>query len=521
MSKDQGINIILYPRSYNKRGEESLHSVVGLTCDGREVNIKLRLDPKSSSSKNAPSIAEFSRIDRKARQACIATETNGPDAREGILLFTQASLEGTNKRNLETYTARWACVLCSDSDSPDPLSGVGRMEINRHSQPIRQLKDQLAIARSKDNAEEIEALGRQLGDPQNFAYPVILYRHKQMIEHAAVNKYSFKCSLLEALAPLTPLGLTVGFMIRAMNADGRIIEGSYKEFFSRYISSEARQQSAEETVDMFLALHGAQYFCDELTRLECIPLVKINCGVRGNAYYGARKQFEAINRLYYSEDEPQVCNVVARITHYEDGNTSILSRLFNTSAPLGHPARLDRLGRPSKLFEYEGVKLAYKDSSEGDLVERPIGLNQASTISRADWILMNDRPPVLPAPSSDREQADEDAQMIEHSSGDLDDLTEQVQHEDAPSDASIPPAHSVRDEPLKEDRPDTKAQRNDGAPADERLVPERRGPDADLSALGRSPGAPTVFDDVPSNIPVKGSGSERLTGMAAYLRKRR
>ncbi len=121
--------IVLYPRTYNKRGEERLHSVQGLALDGNEVNIKLRIDESMQGKDSTPSIAEFSREDVKAKNPCLATPGNGPNAREGVLLFTGCEPDGENKKGLPTFTARWGYVLASHSDAPEPVFGLGRVAI--------------------------------------------------------------------------------------------------------------------------------------------------------------------------------------------------------------------------------------------------------------------------------------------------------------------------------------------------------------------------------------------------------
>lgn len=80
--------IVFYPRKYNKRGEEALHSVQGVDSAGNEINVKLRISSALMSHEGCPSIAEFSRTDRKAKMACSASPENSPENPDGILLFT-------------------------------------------------------------------------------------------------------------------------------------------------------------------------------------------------------------------------------------------------------------------------------------------------------------------------------------------------------------------------------------------------------------------------------------------------
>lgn len=391
---NNGISIILYPRSYNKRGDVSLHSVRGVTHDGKEINIKLRLDEAPRDIEKAPSIAEFSREDRRAKQACIATPDNGPDNREGVLLFSRAHSDGTNKKGkgIESYVAKWATVLASDSDNADPIIGLGRMEIKESNSQTTKIRREINAL--NESGGDTSSLEKKLSDPENFNYPAIIYYPKEMIRVESGDIESFRDQASSALRIHTLHGITGGLMIRNVDNDGKIFDKSYVEFFSRFKNSEQKYQTPEETIDYFIK-NNKQYFNSD-NNIEFIPIVRINNGPRGNKYYGKNQRYNLTKKTYYDEDgNPLLCDVAVRVTVFDDTDNTLLSRMSAVSAPLGHPMRLDISGRFSRILINEDEKLAQKKINEEDAIEYEIGLSSDSMPFRANWIIMGESPPVV------------------------------------------------------------------------------------------------------------------------------
>lgn len=142
---EQGNGLIVYPRRYNLRGKAELHSVFGVTPEGLEVNVKLRV-PKEYLKEEAgwtiPRVGEFARTDIKAKMPCIATEANGPGPqREGMLIFSAVQPDDTVANG---YVAGWASVLAESANSPEPIVGWGRMEIERNTRAVQEKLAEIA-----------------------------------------------------------------------------------------------------------------------------------------------------------------------------------------------------------------------------------------------------------------------------------------------------------------------------------------------------------------------------------------
>lgn len=146
MSSESKI-IILYPRTYNQRGVESLHSVEGLTHDGRLVNIKLRVQGNVRMAEATPSISRFAKRDiRESKLSCLASEDNGPNNPSGILVFTDCEEDTNNRKSVVSYISRWAQILRSGhnagaygSSGDLPFIGLGRLFIDKETKKIKRL----------------------------------------------------------------------------------------------------------------------------------------------------------------------------------------------------------------------------------------------------------------------------------------------------------------------------------------------------------------------------------------------
>jgi hypothetical protein len=316
--------IVLYPRSYNKRGEESKHSVIGITPEGNVVNVKLRLSEASSTHENPPSIAEFSRNDRKAKLACQADEGNSPENRFGVLLFSHCTYEGSDT-GIETWIARWANVLAVDADSPDPIFGVGRISINTRTNGV--LSAERNIERLKrdglENSAECEKFKRQLVDRTQYQYSAVIFKYQK--------KETFHFFAKEMFLPVaegfvnenTFEGITGGFFITIYGKDGSTTS---QEVFSKYIMSIQRYQTGLEAAKSYLENH--QSLLENCASFSIVPLMRINCGPRGNSHYGQSHKYQQICNLFYSDSGILVRNFVVRVSYFEDTKNTLLSRYY-------------------------------------------------------------------------------------------------------------------------------------------------------------------------------------------------
>lgn len=331
------LNIVLYPQRYNRRGEANLHSVQGSTRNGEIVNVKLRIDPEYQSFPNAPSIQEFARNDIKARNPCLSNPNNSPENREGVLLFTGCTPDGQTKSGIKSYVAKWAVVLASDSESPDPVFGYGRLAIRKDTAAIR--KAQSILSNKNSSEEDRGQATRDIENPENYVYPAIFYYAEEMasltIEDTAV-------AIEKAIEAHHGHGVTGGALIRIPGTNFA------KEYFAHYKANDSKYQSgkeAAETILKDLPLSPGQM-------VEVVPLARINSGPKGNKHYSSETNLRAIKNLYYQDqDTPQICEVVARVTRYEDTDNTLLYRLYPISAAIANQHTIGSLPNASDNAE--------------------------------------------------------------------------------------------------------------------------------------------------------------------------
>lgn len=375
--ESKGISIILYPRSYNKRGHHSLHSVQGVTPDGREVNVKLRLDERHLGQEYAPSIAEFAREDRKATRACIASSDNGPDNREGILLFTQAIPDSKSNNPQDTYIAKWASVLAEDSESPEPYFGFARMQISKNSAAVMKLRAKLKEAVDRgDSPSDIMALESRLQDTRNYSYPAIFYYPELGASHEDGDKEEVFRSIAESVSKYSRNNLLGGCLLRWTDSDQRVDPDSYREVFPRFDSNKNAFETPTKFAQRVLRDFGNRLVKSQGGSIEIIPLIRINTGQATSAHYGQQNRYKSIERLYYDDEGfPLLCRASAKVTYYEHNGRTYLSRLYALTEPLGDPRRLSFDGQFNKLFIGEKPKLWISVDQKGEASEVPAGLS--------------------------------------------------------------------------------------------------------------------------------------------------
>lgn len=345
-------SLVLYPRSYNQRGGEHLHSVMGLTPQGQEVNVKLRLDDEHKNKPNAPSVSEFAREDRKARQACIASPNNGPGQREGMLLFTQVTRDTLHRGPLPAYIAKWAAVLAEDSDSPDPLVGWGRLSI------IRDSPDRLRLLRTLESAEaagrDTETLRRSVDQGDHIGFQALLYHTESITRYPAGATEDILSGIAEAVDLRSHMGVMGGALIRGRTPSNRVVRGSCFEVFPRFLAERRGLQNGSET---------ASEAREALRRLgvensgwiDVIPMSRFHSGPMGNQYYASPERLRLIESRYEAYDgAPSVCRVAIRLSVFEDTQNTLLSRIYAMSQPVGSPDQL----------EDHGICLPYDDPDE-------------------------------------------------------------------------------------------------------------------------------------------------------------
>jgi len=319
--------LILYPRSYNKRGQENLHSVQGITLDGRDVNVKLRLSDEkreeyNQSEKTTPSISEFSKTDLMAKMACIASDNNGPklgDKCEGMLFFRDVFEEKSG-----VFIAGDARVIRVNSYEAMPIIGVGRMEIEKNTYEVLNARDKLSKL-SEESKEEREHLLGIINNPYNYHYRSIIYQHE--------DSFIFKdgVGFQEAFASLidksTKNGCIGGVLLKAYNQDGKVVDRYTREYFSLYHAGKGTYQTGYEMIKHIEPELSPllKKLGEEVQSLMIMPILKYQSGARGNKAYAVR--YEKLIANFYDKDTPVVTDVVVTIKYVQEGESALLSKV--------------------------------------------------------------------------------------------------------------------------------------------------------------------------------------------------
>lgn len=391
MSHDSnGINIILYPRSYNKRGDESGHSVFGVTDDGTEICVRLKISEQYKDNDWTPSIAEFSREDFRAKMVCVARQDNSKKNREGVLLFSSATpVFSANKQSpgIQTYIAKWAHVLSEGKHTPEPVFAISRVEINSDSATVRKIREDIRfLGNDPAKEDEIKQLNEMALDPRNFLYSAIMYHNEGLV--AIPSERSNLVSVVSEMLDIKRAeGIINGFMIRKVDQNGFVIKGSCREFFTFYLRSKERNQNGME----FLERNGGKLdehgYLDGDHRLEIMPISKIQGSKVASNYYGSPENFKRLIKISGDDENKRACRSVVK-SNATSGNSVILNRVFPLSSLSGNPELLSKDGLFNKCYVGEKIKLANSTPSSDELVERPAGelVFSETPVFRAEWL---------------------------------------------------------------------------------------------------------------------------------------
>lgn len=380
--------IVLYPRSYNKRGEERLHSVQGVTLDGRVVNVKLRIDESMLGKENTPSIAEFSREDVKAKTPCLATPVNGPDSREGMLLFTGCEVDGENRKGIPTFIARWAYVLASHSEAQTPVFGLGRVVMLADSQATKSIQQELAdLEKSKPEGWEAIAERKRLalGDAMHFSYFGHLYQEQEQATFAIDDRQPLVEFADRIFTGYTRGGVVGGLLIRLQDENGAFIPGFSVEVFPRWIRQNT-YQTAADVMKFFFRSFDQRSSSDLATTVNAIPIMRYSCGPSFKNYY-FQKDPEAslvkIKKRYLINNEPTVSRIAFTLSKREESGDRFMLKYYPLSNPLCSVATIGE----KALLEQPGTEITPNHQvASADHSLRPIvGLSSFPALLFPAW----------------------------------------------------------------------------------------------------------------------------------------
>lgn len=380
------VTIVLFPRSYNKRGDERLHSVQGVTLDGREVNIKLRVDEAMQGKENTPSIAEFSREDVKAKNPCLASANNGPEHREGVLLFTGCEEDGENKKGLLSFTARWGYVLASHSDAPEPVFGLGRVVMIADSHAAKSIHAEITeLERTKiDGWEAISEHKRKaLSDPMLFSYYGQLYIHEEEAGFEPKDKEALVEFARESFAKHTKSGVVGGLLIRIQDKNGDFVPGFSPEVFPRWKPGSS-YQSADDVLGFFFRANAKHMTPDLCSKIMVMPIKRYSCGPSFKNYYFLKKPEESLQKLrrrFLINNEPTVGEIAFALSRREDSGESFMLKYYPMGNPVSSVADIGKpqIEDPSPSGRSDSVQHIHPSSRP------PVGLSEASSLTLPSW----------------------------------------------------------------------------------------------------------------------------------------
>lgn len=373
--------IILYPCSYNKRGEESLHSVQGVTADGEEVNIKLRVASKYAGREGTPSIAEFAREDYGAKNACIASPSNSPDNRQGMLLFTGCEPDGENRKGITSYIARWAYRLVADADSPSPVLGIGRIDISEETSRNRGIRTDIeALQKAKPVGWEarVMRLEQDMQDASRFAYSLRIYHFSRTRIFSISDTKAWEQWITETINKGSGAGTITGIFVRAKQAGGKLLPEINTELVPIWNPKDRRYQNGQEIVSWLRKLNPDIAGLGEDVSLVAMP---VECHVAGQVFkkfYGEPKNYQKLRQQYYPNGQAEL-SYLAASQSLHDGSPLLL-RVHALGSPLGPAIKLNEHG------DFIAHILGEAGDDPLEITEKIVaGLNFKAPISFPSW----------------------------------------------------------------------------------------------------------------------------------------
>lgn len=376
----QGRNVIFYPRKYFIDPNIVENSYVeGVGNKGNVFRMYLTLEPfykksltgtGSNDKKVPPRLCDYARTERSAPKSCIATPDNGPHShREGILLFSRVfPIEGTKH-----YNAGWCVLLAHDHNDPDPVTGIGRMEIDYGSSQldsieVRDVKTKIrglkiALSKIDEEHDDYPALKYELEQNENSLRDLrpIWFRGitDELKDIRTVKTHDrplsidmMKNEILSVLSEYTTTdGRYGGCIIRTISEDGTVNPKKCAKLAVRYNKEKKSPISPESTLDGFMQFGGKHLLSVVLKKdtVQIIPFQQINCGPMGNTLYKKPVPFRTLKRTYLNETQTlsRNCSIVIRCIKAPANGNLLLGSIYATSAPIGNILALDENAKPA------------------------------------------------------------------------------------------------------------------------------------------------------------------------------
>lgn len=371
----QGKNIVLYPRTYHVCEKDDDCWVEGFIQDGHTVRLYLRLQPLYKKSlwggdekKFPPRIAEYARTARAAPKACIATPNNAPgENREGILLFSRVF----PLKNSKFFEAGWCVLLAQDRNDPDPLFGIGRMEIDFGDphfdtdeikiakEKVSKLRNQLLTISMEHS--DFDGIQYQLESAEDKLREVCQLRFRGIQEFLGdirtvkmpgetLRIEKLRADVISAATEYTTKdGRYGGCVIRTISADGKVFLSRCGKMAISYRKNIIL--SPDEMFSEWIQFRGGKKVFTNIATgdtVEIIPFQQINCGPMGNSLYRKRGPYRTIRRIYKTVDGglSRDCPIAIRPIKAPSNGNMLLGSIYALSIPIGNVLSLNENALP-------------------------------------------------------------------------------------------------------------------------------------------------------------------------------
>jgi len=318
--------MVMYPREYSvDYNNPSMSYVRGVTQQGREVAIYLRIDEqvaeaaKNKDSATLPSIDEFAETKPTATRRCVASEDNSADKPQGVLLAEQVKpLKGDEAKNFGDGVfvgeAKWMSILqmmdyCPATIGPGfvdvsfsfKVDNETKVKIGNYHKLYRQYLnggenvDKLALD------EELDSLQREIINERKAMFSVVTLRPEEMVfsslgsdlgDNANDRVQAFSDMIKEPLERATRNGQYGGAIIRVRRGD-KVSSNLYDTLNMRYDGKKGEVMDFEDLFQNFLkfgnqnlikAIRTPSKRRDDMV-LEILPCVRTNVGPRSYDRY--------------------------------------------------------------------------------------------------------------------------------------------------------------------------------------------------------------------------------------------
>ena len=357
-------SLVLYPRRYVCEGDDHRkHYVEGVDRAGRPCRGFLRITPQArglaqSKKMSLPSMALLSDTRITAQNPCRASEGNGRESPNGVLLLEQCELVDKEKRE---YSAGWASVLRRQEDpsQPLPMFGHGYVEmrqfLGRNGKDDKDLQELLRRAGEPGlNDDERAALCADIYPKIKLAFSALFLSYPDampMRSLSEVREFAVHCMEMG-----TSLGGSGGALVRVRRGQtvsalqSRLIERQYGFREKRMLSTGEcwRMQSGDwRDADRLFAT------CE----VDCIPTLRVNCGPQGNQRYGRdaalSESAPKIEKIWLEREfrrrpslkPPKFPHLATRLavrTAYTKEGNCIVSAAHVCGMPIGNALSLDK-----------------------------------------------------------------------------------------------------------------------------------------------------------------------------------